>query len=122
MAPRPASTLLKEGFRRRNHTLRKKAHELARLSGAHVYCVVLFHGQYHTYTSHRSEMWPPPPNQIVSAMLSTQKLLLFDRLLTTRRTIATRRRRRSSVPIMSNFNYDLDEYERNVHPYGPSHY
>lgn len=66
MARRPASTLRKDKFRQRNRTLTKKADELAKIPGAKVYCVVLFHGQFYTYTSQTTKAWPPSHDEIVS--------------------------------------------------------
>ena len=56
----------RDDFRRRNRTFIKKADGLAKISGAKVYVVVLFHGQFYTYTSHCNEAWPPSRHEIVS--------------------------------------------------------
>ena len=66
MAIRPQSSLRKDKFRKRHHTLRKKAHEVAKICNAHVYVVVLFNGQFHVYKSHNHRGWPPTQDQIVS--------------------------------------------------------
>ena len=65
MAPRPASTIHKDVFRRRHKTIGKKANDLAQACGAQVYCVVLFHGRYYIYSSHKNGGWPPTKDQIV---------------------------------------------------------
>ena len=43
----------------------RKADGLARISGAKVYAIVLFHGQIYTYTSHSDKTWPPSQDEIV---------------------------------------------------------
>ena len=63
--PRPVASIRKDNFRQRNKTIKKKANDLAQRCGAQVYLVVLFHGQYYTYTSHHSKAWPPSEEQIV---------------------------------------------------------
>lgn len=65
MQNRPLSGTRKDSFQRRHKTLRRKAHELAALSGARVYVAVLFHRRYYTYTSHEGRGWPPLSDEIV---------------------------------------------------------
>ena len=65
MAPRPASTLNKDIFRKRHNTIKKKANDLAQSCGAQVYFVVFFYGRYYTYSSHKHGGWPPSKDQIV---------------------------------------------------------
>lgn len=55
----------------------KRANELAQISGARVYYVVLYYGQLYTYTSHDTEAWPPSQDEIVSTLRSLQVLKEF---------------------------------------------
>ncbi|KAF2158769.1 hypothetical protein M409DRAFT_30727 [Zasmidium cellare ATCC 36951] len=64
MARRPPSSLRKDVFRKRSRTVEKKADEIAKLSGAQVYVVMLHHGQFYVYTSHNTNAWPPSKDQI----------------------------------------------------------
>ena len=58
----------KDNFRKRNRTFIRKADELARIPGAKVYTVVLYHGQTHVYTSHSDKAWPPSREEIVRGL------------------------------------------------------
>ena len=75
MAKRPESTLKRDLFKRRHETIRRKANHLARSCSAYVYVVVLFHGQYYTYTSYKHRTWPPSEEQIVGIFDSRPKYL-----------------------------------------------
>ena len=52
----------------------KRADGLARISGAKVYLLVLFCGQYFTYSSHCSKAWPPSQDEIVCTLELQQVL------------------------------------------------
>jgi hypothetical protein len=65
MAGRPKTSLLKDSFRKRKHTVFSKAGQLADGFDAHVYVVVQFNGRYHVYDSGNKQHWPPSAEMIV---------------------------------------------------------
>jgi hypothetical protein len=65
MAGRPKTSLRKDSFRKRKHTVFSKASQLADGFGAHVYVVVQFNGRYHVYDSGNKQQWPPSAEMIV---------------------------------------------------------
>jgi len=64
--PRPHSSLVKDSFRRRKETTRKKVEELSSFCHTQVYVVLFHHGRYHVYSSMRTRSWPPTAQDIVS--------------------------------------------------------
>jgi len=75
--PRPLSSLKKDMFRKRKHTIMKKAFEIMSYCKAQVYVVVYFHGRYHVFSSGKTAHWPPSQETIVSVMPAMPAVAIF---------------------------------------------
>ena len=68
-------------FKKRSKTLAKKSRELARLSGAKVYLLIMHERANIVYNSNREKNFPPPDNTLVSPFRLTSRIFIFTGLL-----------------------------------------